>query len=249
MKVTIETNVIKTILSDSSTSCLSALVALKETLAKAKKVTPEVPTLKQVAKEYGLQERTIRKFLPYLLNKGFLKIETTPSEWVSEVKGKITKESQNIINIVTEAALNAEEHESVNDDAIVMVKAVNSITVMKKVYCLLPFILNNSYLPKEVEAKLDRDWLSRPLDKTRYKDQLKQNRDFKKKQKELQQEKATVQAKTVNDGAIEVDAKLDCSEVPEATKQKLNSNSSNKNKSFQQKKQSHNNNRNYGCRR
>lgn len=240
---------LKTILGDSSASALSALVALKETLAKVKKPTDEVPTLKQVAKEYGLQERTIRKFLPYLLNKGFLEVETTPLEWVAEIKGKLTKELQSIINIMTEAALNAEQPESVNDDAIVKVKAVNSIEVMKKVYCLLPFILNNNYLPKEVEEKLDRDWLSRPLDKTRYKDQLKQNRDFTKKQKELQQEKATVQVKAVNDDAIEVDAKPDYSEVPEATKQKLNSNNSNKNKILQKKKQNCGSNHNYSYRR
>lgn len=248
MKTNIETNVIKIILSDSSASCLSALVALKETLAKVKKPTDEVPTLKQVAKEYGLQERTIKKFLPYLLNKGFLEVETTPLEWVAEIKGKLTKELQSIINIMTEAALNAEQPESVNDDAIVKVKAVNSIEVMKKVYCLLPFILNNNYLPKEVEEKLDRDWLSRPLDKTRYKDQLKQNRDFTKKQKELQQEKATVQVKAVNDDAIEVDAKPDYSEVPEATKQKLNSNNK-VDRIFKQKKQNCDSNHNYSCRR
>lgn len=241
MKTSIETSVIKTILSDSSASCLNVLVALKETLAKVKKVTDEVPTLKQVAKEYGLQERTIKKFLPYLINKGFLEVELIPSEWVSEMKGKITKEVQNVINIITEAALNADEPESVNDDVIVKVKAVNSITVIKKVYYLLPFIISNSYLNNEIVGKLDIDWLSRPLDKKRYKDQLKFNREWKKKQQELQQEKTTVQAKAVNDNAIEVEAIPDYTEVPEATKQRFKG--SKQDRIFQQKKQ--NLNRNY----
>lgn len=234
MKVTIETNVIKTILSDSSASALSVLVALKETLAKIKKVTDEVQTLKQVAKAYGLQERTIKKFLPYLINKGFLEVESIPSEWVSEVKDKITKEVQNVINIVTEAAINAEEPESVNDDVIVKVKAVNSVTVMKKVYYLLPFIISNSYLDKNIIDKIDIDWLSRPLDKKRYKDQLKSNREWKKKQ----QEKITVQAKEVNDNAIEVEAIPDYTEVPETTKQRFKGNK--QDRIFQQKKQNFN---------
>lgn len=234
MKVTIETSVIKTILSDSSASALNVLVALKETLAKIKKVTDEVPTLKQVAKAYGIQERTIKKFLPYLINKGFLEVELIPSEWVSEMKGKITKEVQNVINIVTEAAINTEEPESVNDDVIVKVKAVNSVTVMKKVYYLLPFIISNSYLDKNIIDKIDIDWLSRPLDKKRYKDQLKSNREWKKKQ----QEKITVQAKEVNDNAIEVEAIPDYTEVPEATKQRFKGNK--QDRIFQQKKQNFN---------
>lgn len=221
MKVTIETNVIKSILSDSSASALSVLVALKETLAKIKKVTDEVPTLKQVAKEYGLQERTIKKFLPYLINKGFLEVELIPSEWVSEMKGKISKEVQNVINIVTEAAINADEPESVNDDVIVKIKAVNSITIMKKVYYLLPFIISNSYLNSEIIGKLNIDWLSRPLDKNRYKNQLKSNREWKKKQQELQQEKTIVQTKKVDGNVIEVEAIPDYSEVPEVIKQRF----------------------------
>lgn len=235
MKTSIETSVIKSILNDSSASALSVLVALKETLTKIKKVTDEIPTLKQVAKTYGLQERTIKKFLPYLINKGFLEAELIPSEWVSEVKGKITKEVQNVINIITEAAINAEEPESVNDDSIVKVKAVNSITIMKKVYYLLPFIISNSYLNSEIVGKLNIDWLSRPLDKTRYKEQLKSNREWKKKQQELQQEKETIQAKEVNDNAIEVEAIPDYTEVPEATKQRFKGNK--QDRIFQQKKQ------------
>lgn len=234
MKVTIETNVIKSILNDSSASCLNVLVALKETLSKIKKVTDEVPTMKQVAKEYGLQERTIKKFLPYLINKGFLEIEVIPTDWTVEVKGKITKEVQNVINIITEAAINAEEPESVNDDVIVKVKAVNSVTVMKKVYYLLPFIISNSYLDKNIIDKINIDWLSRPLDKKRYKDQLKSNREWKKKQ----QEKITVQAKEVNDNAIEVEAIPDYTEVPEATKQRFKGNK--QDRIFQQKKQNFN---------
>ena len=234
MKVTIETNVIRTILSDSSASCLNVLVALKETLAKVKKVTDEVPTLKQVAKTYGLQERTIKKFLPYLLNKGFLEVEVIPSEWVSEVKGKITKEVQNVINIVTEAAINAEQPESVNDDAIVTVKAVNSITVMKKVYYLLPFILSNSYLDSNIVAKLDIDWLSRPLDKNRYKNQLKFNREWKKKQQELQQEKVSVQVKKTDSNVIEVNAERVEVPIPEATQKRF---INKRDRIFQQKKQ------------
>lgn len=235
MKVTIETSVIKTILNDSSASALSVLIALKETLSKIKKVTDEVPTLKQVAKAYGLQERTIKKFLPYLLNKGFLEIEVIPTDWTVEVKGRITKEVQNVINIVTEAAINADKPESVNDDVIVKVKAVNSITVMKKVYYLLPFIISNSYLSNEIIDKLNIDWLSRPLDKNRYKNQLKFNREWKKKQQELQQEKETIQAKKTDDNVIEVDAERVKVPIPEATKQRLKGNK--QDRIFQQKKQ------------
>lgn len=230
MKVTIETNVIKSILSDSSASALNVLVALKETLSKIKKVTDEVPTLKQVAKEYGLQERTIKKFLPYLFNKGFLEAELIPSEWVSEVKGKITKEVQNVINIVTEAAINADEPESVNDDVIVKIKAVNSITIMKKVYYLLPFIISNSYLSNEIVGKLNIDWLSRPLDKNRYKEQLKYNREWKKKQ----QEKTTIQAKKVDGNVIEVDAEVVKVPIPEVVQKRF---TSKQDRIFQQKKQ------------
>lgn len=235
MKTSIETSVIKTILNDSSASCLSVLVALKETLSKIKKVTDEVPTLKQVAKEYGLQERTIKKFLPYLINKGFLEIEVIPTDWTVEVKGKITKEVQNVINIITEAAINTDKPESINDDVIVKVKAVNSVTVMKKIYYLLPFIISNSYLSSEIVGKLNIDWLSKPLDKTRYKDQLKSNREWKKKQQELQQEKITIQAKKADGNVIEVDAIPDYSEVPEVIKQRFKS--SKQDKIFQQKKQ------------
>lgn len=233
MKVTIETNVIKTILSDTSSSCLSVLVAIKETLVKVKKVTDEVPNLKEVAKAYGLQERTIKKFLPYLISKGFLEIESIPTEWVSEVK-KITKEVQNVINIVTEAAINAEQPESVNDDVIVTVKAVNSITVMKKVYYLLPFILSNSYLDSNIVAKLDIDWLSRPLDKNRYKNQLKFNREWKKKQQELQQEKVSVQAKKTDSNVIEVNAERVEVPIPEATQKRF---MNKRDRIFQQKKE------------
>lgn len=235
MKTSIETSVIKSILNDSSASALSVLVALKETLAKIKKVTDEVPTLKQVAKTYGLQERTIKKFLPYIINKGFLEVELIPSDWTTEVKDKITKEVQNVINIITEAAINADEPESVNDDIIVKVKAVNSVSKMKKIYYLLPFIISNSYLNNEIVGKLNIDWLSRPLDKNRYKEQLKSNREWKKKQQELQQEKETIQAKEVNDNAIEVEAIPDYTEVPEATKQRFKG--SKQDRIFQQKKQ------------
>ena len=234
MKTTIETSVIKTILSDSSASCLSVLVALKETLAKIKKVTDEVPTLKQVAKTYGLQERTIKKFLPYLINKGFLEVELIPSEWVSEMKGKISKEVQNVINIVTEAAINADKPESVNDDVIVKVKAVNSVTIIKKVYYLLPFIISNSYLNNEIVGKLNIDWLSRPLDKNRYKNQLKSNREWKKKQQELQQEKEIVQAKKADSNVIEVEAERVETPIPETIQKRF---TSKQDKIFQQKKQ------------
>lgn len=230
MKTSIETSVIKTILNESSASCLNVLVSLKETLSKIKKATDEVPTMKQVAKTYGLQERTIKKFLPYLINKGFLEVEVIPSEWVSEVKGKITKEVQNVINIVTEAAINAEEPESVNDDVIVKIKAVNSVTIMKKVYYLLPFIISNSYLNNEIVGKLNIDWLSRPLDKNRYKDQLKSNREWKKKQ----QEKETVQAKKADSNVIEVDAEVVKVPIPEATQKRF---TSKQDRIFQQKKQ------------
>ena len=234
MKTSIETSVIKIILNESSASCLNVLVALKETLAKIKKVTDEVPTLKQVAKEYGLQERTITKFLPYLINKGFLEVELIPSEWVSEMKGKITKEVQNVINIITEAAINADKPESINDDVIVKVKAVNSITIMKKVYYLLPFIISNSYLNSEIFDKLNIDWLSRPLDKNRYKEQLKYNREWKKKQQELQQEKITIQAKKADGNVIEVDAEVVKVPIPEVVQKRF---TSKQDRIFQQKKQ------------
>lgn len=234
MKTTIETSVIKTILSDSSASCLSVLVALKETLSKIKKVTDEIPTLKQVSKAYGLQERTIKKFLPYLINKGFLEVELIPSDWTIEVKGKITKEVQNVINIVTEAANNAEEPESVNDDMIVKIKAVNSITVIKKVYYLLPFIISNSYLNSEIVGKLNIDWLSRPLDKNRYKVQLKSNREWKKKQQELQQEKTIAQTKKVDGNVIEVEAERVETPIPETIQKRF---TSKQDRIFQQKKQ------------
>lgn len=242
MKVSIETSVIKTILSESSASCLSALVALKETLAKVKKPTDEVPTLKQVAKAHGLQERTIKKFIPYLINKKFLEIELIPTEWVSEMKGKITKEVQKVIDIVTEAALNAEEPNSVNDDVIVKVKAVNSITIMKKVYCLLPLILSNHYLNEKIVDKLDKDWITRPLDKTRYKDQLKFNREWKRKQQELQDEKVVEQTKTTEKEAIEVDAEYLGEADKETQKRLLNKQNnkplSKKDKYFQESKNS-----------
>lgn len=234
MKVTIETSVIRTILSDTSSSCLSVLVAVKETLAKVKRITDEVPNIKEVAKAYGLQERTIKKFLPYLINKGFLELETIPTEWVSEMKDKITKEVQNVINIVTEAAINAEQTESVNDDAIVKVKAVNSVTVMKKVYYLLPFILSNSYLDSNIVAKLNKDWLNRPLDKNRYKDQLKFNREWKKKQQELQQEKVSVQAKKTDSNVIEVNAERVEVPIPESAQKRF---MNKRDRIFQQKKQ------------
>ena len=234
MKTSIETSVIKIILNESSASCLSVLVALKETLAKVKKVTDEIPTLKQVAKEYGLQERTIKKFLPYLINKGFLEVELIPTDWTVEVKEKISKEVQNVINIVIEAAINADEPESVNDDVIVKIKSVNSITVMKKVYYLLPFIISNSYLDKNIIDKIDIDWLSRPLDKNRYKDQLKSNREWRKKQQELQQEKIAVQAKEVDKGVIEVDAERVEVPIPETTQKRF---TSKQGRIFQQKKQ------------
>lgn len=246
MKVTIETRVIKTILNDSSASALSVLVALKETLSKIKKITDEVPTLKQVAKAYGLQERTIKKFLPYLINKGFLEAELIPSEWVSEVKGKITKEVQKVINIVTEAAINADEPESVNDNVIVKVKAVNSITIMKKVYYLLPFIISNSYLNSEIIGKLNVDWLSKPLDKTRYKEQLNSNREWKRKQQEFQQEKVPVQDKRTDNNVIEVDAERVKVPIPEATQKQF---TSKQDRIFQQKKNDYNSNRNYGYKR
>lgn len=233
MKTSIETSVIKSILNDSNASALNVLVALKETLAKIKKVTDEVPTLKQVAKEYGLQERTIKKFLPYLINKGFLEVELIPSEWTTEVKGKITKEVQNVINIVTEAAINADKPESVNDDVIVKIKAVNSITIMKKVYYLLPFIISNSYLNSEIIGKLNIDWLSKPLDKNRYKDQLKSNREWKKKQQELQQEKITVQTKKADKNVIEVEAERVEVPIPETTQKRF---MNKQDRIFQQKK-------------
>lgn len=94
---------------------------------------------------------------------------------------------------------------------------------MKKVYYLLPFIISNSYLNSEIIGKLNIDWLSRPLDKNRYKDQLKSNREWKKKQQELQQEKEIVQAKKADSNVIEVEAERVETPIPETTQKRFTS--------------------------
>lgn len=116
---------------------------------------------------------------------------------------------------------------------IVKVKAVNSITIMKKVYYLLPFIISNSYLNSEIIGKLNVDWLSKPLDKTRYKEQLNSNREWKRKQQEFQQEKVPVQDKRTDNNVIEVDAERVKVPIPEATQKQF---TSKQDRIFQQKK-------------
>lgn len=234
MKSTFKPENVIAILDENTASCAKVYCVLIKELSKKRKPTESVPTLKQIAQQYKLQERSIKKALSYLIPRGFINYEDIPAYWEIEHKGKITKDVQNVINIVTEAAINAEEPESVNDDVFVKVKAVNSVTAIKKVYCLLPFIISNSYLSNEIVDKLDKDWLSRPLDKTRYKEQLKLNREFKKKQQELQQEKITVQAKKPDGNVVEVDAERIEIPIPEATKQRF---SNKQTKIFQQKKQ------------
>ena len=82
----------------------------------------------------------------------------------------------------------------------------------------------------EIIGKLNIDWLSKPLDKNRYKDQLKSNREWKKKQ----QEKVTVQTKKADKNVIEVDAEVVKVPIPEATQKRF---TSKRDRIFQQKKQ------------
>lgn len=101
-------------------------------------------------------------------------------------------------------------------------------------YYLLPFILSNSYLDCNIVAKLDIDWLSRPLDKNRYKNQLEFNREWKKKQQELQQEKVSVQAKKTDSNVIEVNAERVEVPIPESAQKRF---MNKRDRIFQQKKQ------------
>ena len=63
---------------------------------------------------------------------------------------------------------------------------------------------------------------------------MKSNREWRKKQQELQQEKIAVQAKEVDKGVIEVDAERVEVPIPETTQKRF---TSKQGRIFQQKKQ------------
>lgn len=76
--------------------------------------------------------------------------------------------------------------------------------------------------------------MSRPLDKNRYKNQLEFNREWKKKQQELQQEKVSVQAKKTDSNVIEVNAERVEVPIPESAQKRF---MNKRDRIFQQKKQ------------
>lgn len=256
-------NVIE-IIDENTASCAKVYCVLTKELSKKRKLTESVPSLKEIAQQYKLQVRSIKKALSYLISKDFICPEDFPSNWELESKGSITKDVQKVIDVVTEAAVNAEEANSVDDAAIAKVKTVTDIRMMKKVYCLISYILSNSYLHEEVVAKLDKDWFRKPFDKELYKKQLKFNKEWNEKQKEevandaatiqqelqqKQEQKVTVQSKAV-DNAIEVNAEPIGTEAPESVKQKFGIKTNKANKIFEQKKQTFKyNNRNSGYNR
>lgn len=230
------------IIDENTVSCAKVYCVLTKELSKKRKPTESVPSLKDIAQQYKLQVRSIKKALSYLISKDFISPEDLPSNWELESKCEITKDVQKVINIVTEAAINAEETNSVDGAAIAKVKTVTDIRIMKKVYCLISYILSNSYLDEKIVAKLDKDWFRKPFSKTQYKDQLKFNREWKKKQQELQNEKAVEQTKTTEKEAIEVDAEYLGEADKETQKRLLNKQNnkplSKKDKYFQESKNS-----------
>lgn len=237
MKTTFKPENVIEILDENTASCAKVYCVLTKELSKKRKPTESVPSLKEIAQQYKLQVRSIKKALSYLISKDFISPEDFPSNWELESKSEITKEVQKVINIVTEAAVNSEEVNSVDGIAIAKVKTVTDIKMMKKIYCLISYILSNSYLDEKIVAKLDKDWFRKPFDKTRYKEQLKFNKEWKKKQQELQQEKITIQAKKADSNVIEVDAERVETPIPETTqKQFMNK----QDRIFQQKKQNFN---------
>lgn len=264
MKTTFKPENVIEILDENTASCAKVYCVLTKELSKKRKPTESVPSLKEIAQQYKLQVRSIKKALSYLMSKDFICPEDFPSNWELESKGSITKDVQKVIDVVTEAAVNAEEANSVDDAVIAKVKTVTDIRMMKKVYCLISYILSNSYLDEGIVAKLDKVWFRKPFDKELYKKQLKFNKEWNEKQQEeavndiatttiqqeLQQEqKIAVQEKAV-DNAIEVEAEVVTTPIPEATKQKFGIKTNKTNKVFEQKKQVFkNNNRNSGYNR
>lgn len=234
MKTTFKPENVIEILDENTASCAKVYCVLTKELSKKRKPTESVPSLKEIAQQYKLQVRSIKKALSYLISKDFISPEDFPSNWELESKSEITKDVQKVINIVTEAAVNSEEVNSVDGVAIAKVKTVTDIKMMKKIYCLISYILSNSYLDEKIVAKLDKDWFRKPFDKTRYKEQLKFNKEWKRKQQELQQEKVSVQDKRTDSNVIEVDAERVETPIPEATQKRF---TSKQDRIFQQKKQ------------
>lgn len=234
MKTTFKPENVIEILDENTASCAKVYCVLTKELSKKRKPTESVPSLKEIAQQYKLQVRSIKKALSYLISKDFISPEDFPSNWELESKSEITKDVQKVINIVTEAAVNSEEVNSVDGVAIAKVKTVTDIKMMKKIYCLISYILSNSYLDEKIVAKLDKDWFRKPFDKTQYKEQLKFNKEWKRKQQELQQEKVSVQDKTTDSNVIEVDAEVVKVPIPEATQKRF---ISKQDRIFQQKKQ------------
>lgn len=234
MKTTFKPENVIEILDENTASCAKVYCVLTKELSKKRKPTESVPSLKEIAQQYKLQVRSIKKALSYLISKDFISPEDFPSNWELESKSEITKDVQKVINIVTEAAVNSEEVNSVDGVAIAKVKTVTDIKMMKKIYCLISYILSNSYLDEKIVAKLDKDWFRKPFDKTRYKEQLKFNKEWKRKQQELQQEKVSVQDKRTDSNVIEVDAEVVEVPIPETTQKRF---TSKQDRIFQQKKQ------------
>lgn len=223
MKTTFKPENVIEILDENTASCAKVYCVLTKELSKKRKPTESVPSLKEIAQQYKLQVRSIKKALSYLISKDFISPEDFPSNWELESKSEITKDVQKVINIVTEAAVNSEEVNSVDGVAIAKVKTVTDIKMMKKIYCLISYILSNSYLDEKIVAKLDKDWFRKPFDKTRYKEQLKFNKEWKRKRQELQQEKVSVQDKRTDNNVIEVDAEVVKVPIPEATQKRFTS--------------------------
>ena len=233
MKTTFKPENVIEILDENTASCAKVYCVLNKELSKKRKPTESVPSLKEIAQQYKLQVRSIKKALSYLISKDFISPEDFPSNWELESKSEITKDVQKVINIVTEAAVNSEEVNSVDGVAIAKVKTVTDIKMMKKIYCLISYILSNSYLDEKIVAKLDKDWFRKPFDKTQYKEQLKFNKEWKRKQQELQQEKVSVQDKRTDSNVIEVDAEVVKVPIPEPTQKRF---TSKRDRIFQQKK-------------
>lgn len=221
MKTTFKPENVIEILDENTASCAKVYCVLTKELSKKRKPTESVPSLKEIAQQYKLQVRSIKKALSYLISKDFICPEDFPSNWELESKCEITKDVQKVINIVTEAAINVEKANSVDGVAIAKVKAVTNIRMMKKVYCLISYILSNSYLDEKIVAKLDKDWFRKPFNKTQYKDQLKFNKEWKEKQHPLQQEKETIQAKKTDKNVIEVDDERVEVPIPEPTQKRF----------------------------
>lgn len=247
MKTTFKPENVIEILDENTASCAKVYCVLTKELSKKRKPTESVPSLKEIAQQYKLQVRSIKKALSYLISKDFISPEDFPSNWELESKSEITKDVQNVINIVTEAAINNEETNSVDGIEIAKVKTVTDIRIMKKVYCLISYILSNSYLDEKIVVKLDKNWFRKPFDKEQYKQQLKFNKEWNKKQQEKVADIEAIQQSKVFEDAIEVEAEIVNTEIPDSMKQKLNQKPNKADKHFEKGKQKLYNNRNqYG---